>query len=317
MLTPEQIALRKMGVGGSEIAAVMGLDPYKSKLDVWLEKTGQAPPFAGNAATDLGNRLEPIVADLYSEEMGVRLAPCSTVVHPSYPHVLATPDRIAQASPAFYAVELKTRSWRTARGFGPPGSDLVPEPVALQVHYTAAILRALGITTADYSDVGLLVDGREFSTYRLPYDAEIVGVLIEQVTVFWRLVESRTAPEIDGSDSATAYVKGLFAKAGAELMEATAEDYALMIDYDHWREKEKEAVAEKARFANALRLRIGKGAGLDAPLARALWTNDKDGTSVDWEVIARVSGASPDTIKRYTKTVPGKRVLRVTLKESK
>ena len=42
-LTPEQIAERRNGIGASEVAAVLGIDPFKTAIDVWAEKTGRRP----------------------------------------------------------------------------------------------------------------------------------------------------------------------------------------------------------------------------------------------------------------------------------
>ena len=56
MLTQEQQARRLSGLGASEVPAVLGLDPYRSPLDVYLEKTGVLPPFEGNNFTEWGNR---------------------------------------------------------------------------------------------------------------------------------------------------------------------------------------------------------------------------------------------------------------------
>ena len=35
------LAVRKHGIGSSDAAAAVGLNPYKSQLELWLEKTGR------------------------------------------------------------------------------------------------------------------------------------------------------------------------------------------------------------------------------------------------------------------------------------
>ena len=64
-MTPEQIAERKSGIGGSDLACVLGLSPWRSPVDVWLEKTGQnAVAVEETPAMYWGSQLEELVADL-------------------------------------------------------------------------------------------------------------------------------------------------------------------------------------------------------------------------------------------------------------
>lgn len=61
---------RMSGIGGSEIASVMGKNKYKTPHQLWLEKTFKVPPFTGNAATLKGQILEDAVAKFYEEATG-------------------------------------------------------------------------------------------------------------------------------------------------------------------------------------------------------------------------------------------------------
>lgn len=61
-------SLRGKGLGGSDAAIVMGISRYKTKFELWEEKTGQRKDsFKGNEATDKGNRLEPVLFQLFKE----------------------------------------------------------------------------------------------------------------------------------------------------------------------------------------------------------------------------------------------------------
>lgn len=64
--------LRRTGIGASEIAAICDAHPYQTAVDVWNLKTGREAPFEGNAKTEAGLRLEPVildyVADMYSDK---------------------------------------------------------------------------------------------------------------------------------------------------------------------------------------------------------------------------------------------------------
>ena len=64
---------RRKTLGASEIPAVAGVNPHRSALDVYLEKKGLSAPFAGNAFTEWGLRLEEPIAQKYAEVVGLEL----------------------------------------------------------------------------------------------------------------------------------------------------------------------------------------------------------------------------------------------------
>ena len=76
---------RRSGIGGSDAAAVMGLNPWKSPLDVYLDKTGQLMESPDNPALYWGRVLEEVVAREYSLEPGpksVEKTASSAIVNP-------------------------------------------------------------------------------------------------------------------------------------------------------------------------------------------------------------------------------------------
>lgn len=73
MLTKSQKTKRAKGIGGSDAAAVCGLNPWKTPYQVWREKFYGESDFVENEKTKLGNHLEPYVLDEYESETGVRL----------------------------------------------------------------------------------------------------------------------------------------------------------------------------------------------------------------------------------------------------
>jgi putative phage-type endonuclease len=93
-LTPEQLELRRSGIGGSDIAAILGLSPYATPLDVFRSKVENYVQ-SDSWAFRRGRLLEPVVAQIYAEETGAMLREVGTLRHPDRSIVLATPDRIA------------------------------------------------------------------------------------------------------------------------------------------------------------------------------------------------------------------------------
>lgn len=94
--SPEWVEWRRGGLGASELAAVMGLDPYRSEHDVWEEKTGLRPGFAGNAKTRWGHRMERLGLEHWLDASATEGDLCRPSTDPvrdaRYPHLWATPD---------------------------------------------------------------------------------------------------------------------------------------------------------------------------------------------------------------------------------
>jgi len=73
MIISEQTTARQKFIGASDASTTIGVTPYRTtSYDLWLDKTGQAEPFAGNEATYWGNLLEAPVAQRLSEDNGIR-----------------------------------------------------------------------------------------------------------------------------------------------------------------------------------------------------------------------------------------------------
>ena len=67
---------RKNGIGGSDVGAIMGLNPWKSPVEVWLEKTGHSEPpdLSGKESVEWGNRLEAVVAEKFADRRRIEQA---------------------------------------------------------------------------------------------------------------------------------------------------------------------------------------------------------------------------------------------------
>ena len=83
---------RRKTIGASEIAAILGLNPWMTPLEVWLVKTGREPPFEGNEHTKRGQRQERQILECLAEDLGRGIATdCPSITHSSG-LASATPD---------------------------------------------------------------------------------------------------------------------------------------------------------------------------------------------------------------------------------
>ena len=138
---------RSKTIGSSEIAAIMGLNKYMTPIDVWKRKTGRAEEFEGNAATERGLLLEPVVAQWFmkEKEIEVKLAqmfcklanyPCSAT--PDYFYWIDTEPGESKSDNTPYTeargiLEIKTTRFRVC-------ADDIPQSWFLQAQYQAAVI---------------------------------------------------------------------------------------------------------------------------------------------------------------------------------
>ena len=89
----EWLQVRKGGIGSSDAASAVGLCPYRSQLELWMEKTGRSPgyqPAALDDPTYWGTQLEPLVASAYAERTGRKVRRINAVLqHPTFSFMLA------------------------------------------------------------------------------------------------------------------------------------------------------------------------------------------------------------------------------------
>ena len=95
MTHQEWLEDRRKGIGGSDVATVLGLNKYKSVYQLWLEKTDQIEvTSAQSEAAYWGNTLEEVVAEEFSKRTGKKVRRRNRVFeHPKYPFLRANIDR--------------------------------------------------------------------------------------------------------------------------------------------------------------------------------------------------------------------------------
>jgi putative phage-type endonuclease len=197
--------LRRTGIGGSDASAALGLSPWQTPYDLWLEKTGEAEPVTANERMHWGTLLEPVIAAEYTRRTGRVLEPPGAMLrHARHQWMIGHIDGKVRGEPRL--VEFKTAG--TARGWGESGSDEVPLAYSVQVHHY------LTLTGCQVADLVVLIGGSDFRVFEILHDPDISRDLIEAEEVFWRHVEDREPPDpVSASDAVKRW--GRFAVAGA------------------------------------------------------------------------------------------------------
>lgn len=172
--------LRRTGLGGSDMAAILGLDPYRSPLHVFLEKTGRVAP-ANLDAVDIvwfGKEAEDLVAKFYTRRTGHEVARVpGTMRIDGHPHIMAHPDRYLVKLPR--GLEIKTTDWRLHERWGDEGSDEIPEYYLPQVHCYMLV------AGWEAMEVACLM-GRDLLLYRVERSERWDRLIIETADEFWK-----------------------------------------------------------------------------------------------------------------------------------
>jgi len=179
-LTPEQIARRRHGLGGSEVATILGLNPYKSAYELWLEKTGRVEPedISQKFAIRRGNDMEALVAKWFSEDTGMTVHRVNkTLTNPDHPYLVGHIDR--RIVGAKEGLECKTANWRMAAKFGEQGTDDVPANYLIQcVHYMIVTGWRVWHLAAEL--------GGDFRIYRIEYDSVLANHVAQSAHDWWQ-----------------------------------------------------------------------------------------------------------------------------------
>ena len=206
------LASRTTAIGASEVAALFtdengnSLSPFTTSYVLWLEKTGQAEPAELTAEwVDLGNKLEPVIAEIYAERTGRKLwqgGPFCVASHPIDPRLRATPDRWVLEAPdrsGSGLVQIKN-----ANAFkGADWEEGPPQHVEIQTQAEMAV------TGCDWDSAAALIGGFSFRYFDIERNEDFIAELLEQVRWFWDLCDSMTAPPIDGSSKTLDAIKRL------------------------------------------------------------------------------------------------------------
>jgi putative phage-type endonuclease len=191
----EWLRYRKQGIGGSDVAAILGISRWNSAISLWLDKTNQTnEPVAENEAMEWGTIMEPVIRNHFAEVTGKTVVEVKAMLqHPKYPFMLADVDGLTvddKGNPAI--LEIKTASEYKRSDW----DDGVP------AYYETQVQHYLCVTGVQKAYVAVLIGGNSFRVYEVDADKEVQNMLIAVEKDFWNKVQNMIRPEMDGSDAA-------------------------------------------------------------------------------------------------------------------
>lgn len=192
---------RQHFIGGSDIAAVLGISPWKTPLQLWEQKTKPFLPDNGKSdkaakSKSRGHRWEAVVAEMlveHLEEAGHKVeivASNKRYIDPELSFLAAEIDFEIRldGEEEITNVELKTVHPFKAHEWGEAGTDESP------VFYTAQGMHGLGITNRRRCLIAPLFGADEIRAYPIERDEETIAALRDRASAFWDLVVTKTMP---------------------------------------------------------------------------------------------------------------------------
>ncbi len=272
--TPEQLEARRRGIGGSEISAVLGMDPFKGPLDVYLSKAeGYEQP--DNPDMERGRFLEEGIARWYAHREQVRVVRELPTVFGSLPNAFCTPDGFVEL-PSRLRRDVSIKAPRFGLDWGETGGQHVPLHYVLQLQWEDAILSTVD-TWDPVAHLVAFVEG-DLRVYPITRDRELQGWMLDEARRWWvDHIEAKKPPPLDGSAGAAAWLRRRFPRDTKPVRAATLDEQTLLFELQA-RQAEVDA-AEKAYATARQRVEeaIADGAGIEGAVGRVTWRADKNG----------------------------------------
>lgn len=285
------LEIRRQGIGGSDAAAILGLNPYSSAFSVYLDKLGLVPPQDETEAMWLGTKLEPIIAERFSEQTGMAVQRRNAIYqHPEFPWMLANIDRWIVGKNA--GLEIKTTNMLNRTKF--EDGEIPPSYYVQCVHYMA-------VTGADEWYLAVAVLNKAFHVFHVERNEEEITSLIEAERRFWEEhVMKQIPPAPDGSDRAGELLKNLYPRAKGESSAELVPLFGIEQNLERLQEIDAEVKAlenEADAIKQSIQLQIGEAEGGRAN-GYTIWWKNQSRTSLD---TTRLKKENPEIYNQYSK----------------
>lgn len=263
---------RRKGIGGSDAAAILGIDPWKGPYSVYQSKVspiGEQKPQM-NDAMYWGNALEQIVADEFENRSGFVLwsdtrlmnahGEYPLITHPGHPWMHASIDRWLCTTCPSYAdhllIDHKADSFlecKTAReGKQKEWDEGVPE------NYYAQVQHYLAVTGFDYCFVACLVGGSTYITHKIERNAGYIMNLISREMDFWfNRVVAQSPPPPDDSEATTSLLNGIEATGGKPIELPPYRTFGILHELKEVKDSITTLEKAKMRLENELKVSLG------------------------------------------------------------
>lgn len=272
MLTDEQKAKRRNGIGASDSPIIMGYSNYKTPYQLYLEKTGQISN--EDEITEVqywGNMIEPLIVQRFAEENDVTVSLPDTVYHPKYPFIFANLDGWIESENA--VLETKCANSFQRYAWNMAETDGIP------LNYLIQIAKQCAITDASRGYCAVLIGGMEYKQFIYERDKALEDMIIKSDIDFWECVQNKTPPDaINTSDCRLKYPT----PSPEKMVTSTFKTQQYLNDLSQAKSDAKKLAEQEESYKTLLMSYMGDAEYLVAPDGEILvtWKANKKGTRV-------------------------------------
>jgi putative phage-type endonuclease len=282
---------RKKGIGGSDIAAILGVSQFKTPLDVYLSKTTDQPEQQGEHLY-WGHALENPIIDRFVQDTGANVIRQPEMRrHPDYEWAIANADALIVdgAGNPQAILEIKTSSAFKSREWGADDTDEVP------IEYIAQVQWYMWIYNLQEAYIAALIGGNQYRQYHITRDDELIAMLAEKAQAFWQNhVIPRIPPEPqDGADA-----QKLYPSDNGDTAEADSDTLTAYAELRELKAQEKELKAQIAAKEDLLKIKIGSYSAMQTNGNTLFTWKAQSSSRFDSKAF---QAAHPDLYRQYTK----------------
>lgn len=179
---------RTNGLGGTDVATLRGVNPYRGPFRLWLDKTGCGDDFTGSDAAQRGTWLEPHLADWFHDQTDIAVRRVGLLASRTQDHRLASIDRLTSDGGI---LEIKThdRMATVAKQWADGG---VGDSALVQAQWY------LAVTGRSHAWFVVMIGDTPSLRGPIPRDEDLIKVLEVAADLFWiDHVEPGVAPPVD------------------------------------------------------------------------------------------------------------------------
>ena len=296
----EWLTARRDGIGASEVATVVGLNPWETPYQLWRRKRGIDKAKDETFAMKAGHYLEDAVSQFWADETGREIIKSSAVdfmfVDESKPYLRVSPDRT-------FWLDDKVRSDDNKGILECKTTQMPVDPDDLPKHWFIQVQMNLGVANYEHGSLAWLCSGREFGYKDIAFVPDFYGWLVEEVTKFW------TDNIVGGAEPEAQAVQDVMLKYGrhtdGKIIEIPEEVYE---DVSHLKELKEQIAAldaQKEEWENRIKLAFGDAEAISyGGQVIATWKSPRPSEKFDAKAFTK---DHPDMAKDYTVTTQGSR----------
>ena len=296
----EWLKYRESGIGSSEVATIVGLNPWETPYQLWRRKVGLDAPKQENFAMKVGHYLEDAVSLFWQDETGQQVIKSSAgdwlIRDDERPYLQVSPDRTYWLADMPHCnenkgiLECKTTQMTI-------DEDDIPKHWFVQVQYQ------LGVAGYQHGSLAWLTQGRNFGYKDLAFVPDFFAWLVEEVDKFW--VDNIQAKQ----EPTAANVQDILLKynrhTDGKIVEVNDEIFAAYQDLKAVKDELSAIEEKKTALEEKIKLGFGDAEAISyAGQTLATWKAPKPSNKFDAKAF---TAAHPDLAKEFTFQTQGAR----------